>query len=227
MRLRARVALVVLVAVLFGTSGCAKSQNSADPGAQTPTIPPRLQLQCEEQASALSCEARLSDDPDKSEGDYRVVTDDVRWTVSDLGAVSVRRGHIEADRGGVTSVTATYVDVPSAPSASIFVVANAQQGTARQGFVVDGEVRLFPSVEGVGDASVSLIDDHNVEQTIVTSPERPDRDTSGHFRFRPVPAGKYTLRALLEGYRTTQETITVPGPSSHVLTLVGTPPPHP
>jgi hypothetical protein len=159
--------------------------------------------------------ALASSDATTGLADSRDVTDTVRWSSSNAGAVVVEGGRIRAGRGGTAEVTATWIEIAGAPSASVMVVADHGGGDARQAYVLEGEVRRFPSAEGVADAKVSLMDESGRALTVITS-ARGD----GMFRFEPLASGRYRLHAAHEGYRSTNMTIEVPNDMPHTITLL-------
>ena len=175
----------------------------------------RLRLRCEPRSSLLQCVALASSDATTGFSDSRDVTDAVRWSSSDDGAVVVDGGRIRVQRGGAAEVTATWIEIPGAPSASVMVMADPRGGDARQAYVLEGEVRRFPSAEGVADAKVSLMDESGRALTVITS-GRGD----GTFRFAPLASGRYRLHAVHEGYRSTNMTIEVPNDMPHTITLL-------
>ena len=180
----------------------------------------RLHLRCEQQSARLECQAVASDEL-AAFPEVHDVTDAVQWTSSDADVVRVQRGHIQAAHGGVATVTATWVGAPGTPSASVVVIADPQQGEARQGYVIEGQVRLFPTADGAGGARVSMIGPQGELLETVTTPSDPA--SLGQFRFHPVAAGTYTLRAERYAYRSTEKTFVVPGDSMPTLTLLPEP----
>jgi hypothetical protein len=150
----------------------------------------------------------------------RDVTDLVRWTTSDAQSVVVQRGRIRANRGAAATVTATWTDTEGMPSASVMVASDPRRGDTRQVYVLEGEVRTFPMAEGVGGARVSLIDASGVALSVTTSAAG---NNQGRFRFEPVAAGAYQLRAVRDGYRATEETVVLPDDKPHTLTLLPEP----
>jgi hypothetical protein len=177
----------------------------------------RLHVQCERRSTALQCQALASDD--ETTAGLRDVTDVVDWASSDADAVSVRRGRVRANNGGGATVTATLTDAHDAPSASVMVAADAH-GETRQAYALEGEVRSFPTAEGVGGVRVILIDESGIVLSAATT---SSGGTVGHFRFVPVPAGNYQLRAVCDGYRAAEETVIVPDDAPRTLTLIPEP----
>jgi Carboxypeptidase regulatory-like domain len=184
---------------------------------------PRLQLRCDEQSPVLQCHALAFDEPATDPGIGRDVTDTVHWTSSDEQSVSVQRGRISAKQG-TAIVTAAWTERPAAPSASVMVVADGRHGAAHQAYVLEGEVRTFPTSDGVaGAARVTLIDDTGFEQTVTT----PSREGApGSFRFAPVAAGTYQLRAVRDGYRSNQVSVVLPHDTPRNITLLKEPRDH-
>jgi hypothetical protein len=182
---------------------------------------PRLQLRCDEQSPVLQCHALAFDEPATDPGIGRDVTDTVHWTSSDEQSVSVQRGRISAKQG-TAIVTAAWTERPAAPSASVMVVADGRHGAAHQAYVL--EVRTFPTSDGVaGAARVTLIDDTGFEQTVTT----PSREGApGSFRFAPVAAGTYQLRAVRDGYRSNQVSVVLPDDTPRNITLLKEPRDH-
>ncbi len=211
---RSAAGLAILACGMFA---CEPRRATEVPG-PTPRIHTRVQLRCHQQSSFLQCEALASNDV-ASFADDRDVTDAVHWTSSDEHVVHVQRGRIRGDADGTATVTATLSEAPGAPSASVSVLADSTHG-ARQAFVVEGQVRLFPSSDGADGADVTLIDEHGVRRTVRTP---SGRDSLGQFRFALVSAGRYTLRAVRQGYRANEHTIVVPDEGSQTLTLLPEP----
>jgi len=184
----------------------------------------RLQLQCDQQSTVLRCQAFGFDDTMTDVVGGRDVTDNVQWTSSDDQVAVVKRGRIRAGNGGTAIVTAVWTERPAAASASVLVV--ARHGDARKAYVLAGEVRAFPTSatsDGVAGARVTLIDDTGVEQT-VTTPSAGG--TQGQFRFVPVAGGNYQLRAVREGYRSRQVSVTLPDNRVYIVTLLQEPRDH-
>jgi hypothetical protein len=101
------------------------------------------------------------------------------------------------------------------------VVADGRHGAAHQAYVLEGEVWTFPTSDGVaGAARVTLIDDTGFEQT-VTTPSRVG--APGSFRFAPVAAGTYQLRAVRDGYRSNQVSVVLPDDTPRNITLLKEP----
>lgn len=210
---------VAIVASMLLVSGCDRRRMSETP---MPIGQPRLQLQCDEQSPVLQCHALAFDDPTTDLGSGRDVTDTVHWTSSDEQSVSVQRGRIRANHG-TAIVTAAWTERPAAPSASVMVVADGRHGAAHQAYVLEGEVRTFPTSDGVaGAARVTLIDDSGFEQTVTT----PSRSAPGSFRFPPVAAGTYQLRAVRDGYRSNQVSVVLPNDTPRNITLLKEPQDH-
>jgi hypothetical protein len=213
-----RLILALAVVTSIGlTNACGRSSGSADASAKANNRT-RLQVQCEQRSSMLQCQALASDDATSPNG--RDVTDVVTWASSDSTAVSVRRGRVQANSGSAATVTATLAEAHDAPSASVMVAADAR-GETRQAYVLEGEVRRFPTGESIAGVRVSLIDEAGVvlNATTTSSPNV----TAGQFRFVRVPAGTYQLRAVSQGYRATQETVVVPDDAPRTLTLLPEP----
>jgi carboxypeptidase family protein len=177
----------------------------------------RLQIQCERRSTALQCQALASEDG--TTAGRRDVTNVVRWASSDADAVSVRSGRVSANNGSGATVTATLTDAHDAPSASVMVAADAH-GETRQAYALEGEVRGFPMAEGIAGVRVILIDESGIVLSATTT---SSGTTAGQFRFVPVPAGMYQLRAVCDGYRSTEETIVVPDDAPRTLTLLPQP----
>jgi len=200
---------------MCATYACGRSRSVSAPATTRTTIK-RLQLRCAPQSELLLCEALATDDAT----DGRDVTDAVQWSASDAREVVVQRGRIHVNRGHAATVTATWLEAEGKPSASVMVLGDALRGQTRQGYVVNGEVRTFPLADGVGGAQVSLIDEDGVARSVTTS----SGDAQGQFRFGPVSAGTYRLRAVCDGYRSTEETVVVPDNKPHyTLTLLPEP----
>ena len=179
----------------------------------------RLQLRCEPKSELLLCEALASDDATSAPFESRNVTDAVQWTTSDIDAVVVQRGRIRANRGSGATVTATWTAMAGAPSASVMVLADDRRGDTRQAYVLEGEVRVFPTADGVPGARVSLIDESGVALSVTSA----SGGNSGQFRFGPVPAGTYRLRAVCDGYRAREEIVVMPDDKPQILTLLPEP----
>ena len=201
------------------TCACGHShRESAPDSAQTP-IAMRLQLRCEPKSELLQCEALASDDAENALDGSRNVTDAVQWTTSDTRTVVVQRGRIRAARGSAATVTATWTSAAGAPSASVMVLADERRGDTRQAYLLEGEVRMFPSADGVPGARVSLIDENGVALSVMSAAG----GNPGQFRFGPVPAGTYRLRAVCDGFRAREETIVMPDSKPQILTLLPEP----
>jgi hypothetical protein len=179
----------------------------------------RLQLRCEPKSELLQCEALASDDAMNASAEGRDVTDAVLWSTSDTRTVVVQGGRIRANRGSGATVTATWTAAAGAPSASVMVLADTQRGDTRQAYLIEGEVRMFPSADGVPGARVSLIDEHGVAMSVTSA----SGNNPGQFRFGPVAAGTYRLRAICDGYRVREETVVMPDEKPQILTLLPEP----
>jgi len=210
------VSMVAVVITTLGTCAC----NYARPATQTQAAiaQTHLRLRCEQELLVLECQA-FTDDGTTAADSGGDITDHVRWT-SDTRAVVVERGRIRPDQGGAATVTATMIDVTGSPSASVSVVADARSGQARRAYVLQGDVRRFPSAEGVGGADVSLISEGGVAQSVTTSSHG---DGQGHFRFTAVTGGAYHLRAVHDGYRATELRVVVPDDMPRTITLLPEP----
>lgn len=219
MNTRAFASAITIGMLVCGLSACGRPRQTSNNSLAAATRA-RLRLRCEQQSARLQCQAVASDELDVSSKD-RDVTDAVEWTSSDADAVRVQRGHIQAAHGGVATVTATWVGAPGAPSASVVVIADPLQGETRQAYVIEGQVRLFPTADGAGGARVSMIGPQGELLETVMTPSDPA--ALGQFRFRPVAAGTYTLRAERHEYRSTEKTFVVPGDSTPTLTLLPEP----
>lgn len=208
------VSMVAVVITTLGNSAC----NSARPATQSPVSisQTRVRLGCEQQLLILECRAFADDATTVENSD---ITERVRWT-SDTNAVVVEGGRIRAQEGGAATVTATIGDVSGSPSASVMVVADARSGQTRRGYVLQGDVRRFPSAEGIGGASVSLISEGGAAQSVTTSSHG---DGQGHFRFTAVGGGTYHLRAVHDGYRPTELRVMVPDDMPRTITLLPEP----
>lgn len=191
-------------------ASCACNSAPAAKEVQTPTTPVSLRIRCAAQSTRLECRAYADE----------VFTDRVRWT-ADTHAVSVQDGDIRADAGGPATVTASLIDAPGSPSASVMVVADAHSGETRQAYVFEGEVRRFPSAEHevIADAHVSLISETGVARSVTTPSQG---DTKGRFRFT-VLGGQYRLRAVRDGYRVNEMRVIVPDDMPRTITLLAEP----
>jgi hypothetical protein len=216
---RSHVSVLGIIASMLLVSGCDRRMSDVP----TPMGQPRVQLRCHQRSTVLQCQAFAFDEPMTDVGEGRDVTDTVRWTSSDDQAVSVLGGRIRAGQGGTAVVTASWTERPVAASASVLVVADARHGDARQAYVLEGEVRTFPTSDGVAGARVTLTDNTGVEQTVTTpSPG----GTQGQFRFVPVAGGTYQLRAARDGYHSRQVTVVLPDDRLHTITLLHEPRDH-
>jgi hypothetical protein len=205
---------VFVIVIMLTTSACGNSRKAVNtPAAINHT---RLQLRCEPQSTLLQCQA-LASETTNDIADTRDVTQVVRWTSSNQRALVVDSGRIRAERGATAVVTATWTEIAGTPSASV-VVAGGPNGEARQAYVIEGEVRRFPSAEGVPGARVTLIEEAGGGQTVIASSSHDD--AAGHFRFLPVAPGRYQVRAVREGYRSTQMAIAVPDDMPRTITLL-------
>jgi len=149
----------------------------------------------------------------------RDVTDQVRWT-ADTSAVIVEEGRIRPDSGGVATVSAMLMGVAGSPSGSIAVIADARTGETRQAYVLEGQVRQFPSAEGIGGAFVSLISEGGIAQSVTTGSHG---ESPGQFRFIAVARGTYQLRAVHDGFRATEIRVVVPDDMPRTVTLLPEP----
>jgi len=216
MHQRQLISVFGVVASICLTNACGRNAASANASAASINRT-RVQVQCERRSSMLQCQALASEDPTNPNG--RDVTDVVTWASSDANAVSVRRGRVQASSGSAATVTATLDQAHDAPSASVMVAADAH-GETRQAYVLEGEVRRFPTGESIAGVRVSLIDESGIVMSATTS---SPNGTVGQFRFPAVPAGTYQLRAVSQGYRSTQETVLVPDDAPRTLTLLPEP----
>jgi Carboxypeptidase regulatory-like domain len=177
-----------------------------------------MRLLCEEQKTTLECRA-FADDVTTALGGGNDVTARVRWA-ADTHAVVVQDGNVRAGAGGMATVTASLIDVPGTPSASVMVVADAHSGDTRQLYVFEGEVRRFPSAEAIPGAQVSLISETGIARSVTTP---SIGDAQGRFRFNAVAAGAYRLRAVSDGYRVNEMRVVVPGDMPRTITLLPEP----
>lgn len=208
--------MTLKVVSLFGSfivtlASCACNSAPAAKEVQTATTPLSLRIRCEPQPTMLECRAFADE----------TFTDRVRWT-ADTHAVSVQDGDIRADVGGSATVTASLIDVPGAPSASVMVIADAHSGETRQAYVFEGEVRRFPSAEAavISGAHVSLISESGVARSVTTPSQG---DAKGRFRFTAVLGGTYRLRAVSDGYRVNEMRVVIPGDMPRTITLLAEP----
>ncbi len=213
-------AAAILAAALTSAAACGHPRSA--PRAQTPAARMQLELRCDEADRTVTCQALASDDQASNAAIRRDVTDAVVWT-ADTDAVVVAGGRIRAERGGAATVTATWTGMPGPPSASVTILADAKTRAARQTYAIEGEVRRFPTADGVSGAHVTLIGDHGVEQTVTTSSQL---GALGQFRFLAVSSGTYRLRAVRDGYRETETTVVVPDEAPRTITLLPEPRAH-
>jgi carboxypeptidase family protein len=206
-RVLSTMAIVVALAFLSACNSAPPTEQSRSPAAQT-----RVRLRCE-QHTMLECRALASDEEGSELSD---VTDRVRWT-ADTSAVLVEGGRIRPESGGVATVSAMLMDAAGSPSASVMVIANPGSGETRQAYILEGQVRQFPSAEGVGGAFVSLIGETGVAQSVTTSSHG---DAQGQFRFAAVARGIYQLRAAHDGFRATVLRVVVPDDMPRTVTLL-------
>jgi len=198
---------------------CACNSAPAAKELQGPVTQMRVRLRCEQRATVFECRAIAFDEGATMPLQDGDITDRVRWT-ADTHAVVVQGGRVLADRGGTATVTASWIDAPGAPSASVMVVADARSGDTRQAYVFEGEVRQFPSAEAIAGANVSLISEAGIAQS-VTTPSHGD--AQGRFRFLAVPEGTYHLRAVHDGYSATEVRVVIPGDMPRTITLLPEP----
>lgn len=199
----------LFVSVIIALASCACNSAPTAKEVQGLTTPVSLRIRCEPQATMLECRAYVDE----------AITDRVRWT-ADTHAVAVQDGNIRADLGGTATVTASLLDVPGSPSASVMVVADAQSGDTRQAYVFEGEVRRFPWADAIAGAHVSLISETGIARS-VTTPSHGD--AQGRFRFTAVPTGTYRLRAVRDGYRVNEMRVVVPDDMPRTITLLAEP----
>jgi len=209
MTVRVLSTMAIFVAMPFWSAcnSAPSAEQSRAPVAQT-----RVRLRCE-QHTRLQCRALASDEGSPESSD---VTDRVTWT-ADTSAVVVEGGVIRPESGGVATVSAMLMDAAGSPSASVIVVADAGSGETRQAYVLEGQVRQFPSAEGVGGAFVSLVGETGLAQSVTTSSHG---DSQGQFRFIAVAQGIYQLRAVHEGYRMTVIRVVIPDDMPRTITLL-------
>src|SRR5215831_369645 len=206
-RVLSTIAICVAMPFLGACNSAPSTEQSRAPAAQT-----QVRLRCE-QRTTLECRAIASDEGSSESSD---VTDRVRWT-ADSSAVIVEGGHIRPESGGVAKVSAMLMDAAGSPSASVMVVADAASGETHQGYVLEGQVRQFPSAEGVGGAFVSLIGETGLAQSVTTSSHG---EAQGQFRFAAVSRGIYQLRAIHDGFRATVLRVVVPDDMPRTITLL-------
>jgi carboxypeptidase family protein len=207
-RVLSTMAIFVAIPFLWACNSAPSAEQSRVPAAET-----HVRLRCEQHATLLECRALASDEGSSETSD---VTDRVRWT-ADTSAVVVEDGRIRPDSGGVATVSAMLTGVTGSPSGSVTVVADARTGEARQAYVLEGQVRQFPSAEGVGGAFVSLIGETGLAQSVTTSSHG---DAQGQFRFIAVARGIYQLRAIHDGFRATVLRVVVPDDMPRTVTLL-------
>jgi hypothetical protein len=210
------VALAVSMCV---TCACGHSRRESAPDTARTPVTIRLHLRCEPKSELLQCEALASDDAANASDEGYNVTDAVEWTTSDTRTVVVQRGRVRAARGSAATVTATWTTVAGAPSASVMVLADVPRGDTRQAYVLEGEVRMFPSADGVPGARVSLIDENGIAMSVTSA----SGGNPGLFRFGPIAAGTYRLRAVCDGYRAREEIVVMPDNKPQILTLLPEP----
>ncbi|HET9832202.1 MAG TPA: carboxypeptidase-like regulatory domain-containing protein [Vicinamibacterales bacterium] len=195
---------------------CNSSPSTAQSNASATRTQTHVRLRCEQRTTLLECRALASDDGSSETTD---VTDRVRWT-ADTSAVIVEEGRIRPDSGGVATVSAMLMGAAGSPSGSIAVIADARTGETRQAYVLEGQVRQFPSAEGIGGAFVSLISEGGVAQSVTTGSHG---ESPGQFRFIAVARGTYQLRAVHDGFRATEIRVVVPDDMPRTVTLLPEP----
>ena len=196
--------------------GCNSSPSAVQSNAPATRTQTHVRLRCEQHATLLECRALASDDGSSETSD---VTDRVQWT-ADTSAVIVEQGRIRPDSGGVATVSAMLMGAAGSPSGSVAVIADARTGETRQAYVLEGQVRQFPSAEGIGGAFVSLISEGGIAQSVTTGSHG---ESPGQFRFIAVARGTYQLRAVHDGFRATEIRVVVPDDMPRTVTLLPEP----
>ena len=209
-RVLSTTAIFVAMPFLWACNSSPSTGKSNVPAARMQT---HVRLRCEQHSTLLECRALASDEGSSESSD---VTDRVRWT-ADTSAVLVEGGRIRPESGGVATVSAMLMDAAGSPSASVAVVADARSGATRQAYILEGQVRQFPSAEGVGGAFVSLMGETGLAQSVTTSSQG---EVQGQFRFAAVGPGVYQLRAIHDGFRATVLRVVVPDDMPRTITLL-------
>src|SRR5689334_7356665 len=160
-RVLSTIAILVTTHFICACNSAPSTVQPNQPAVHTQT---HVRLRCEQRATLLECRALATDEGGSETSD---VTDRVRWT-ADTSAVAVEGGRIRPDSGGVATVSAMLMGATGSSPGSVTVVADARTGETRQAYVLEGQVRQFPSAEGIGGAFVSLISDGGIAQSVTT-----------------------------------------------------------
>lgn len=197
----------LLIAAASGLIGC-----TAPPSATAPPSQVVLNLSCEAAEAALVCGASTSPTAASETPGPVDVTPEVKWSSSDERIASVRSGRVVGRTAGTVTITATLSAAAARGQASILVIVADAALSPQVAYEIEGAVRDSLN-SGIADVDVTLLDDHGRQQRVKTA-----RTLDGLFRFAPVVAGHYQIRAFRHDYRPAEREITVP--DSRPLTLM-------
>lgn len=190
--------------------------------APVPTPDPlSMTLSCDGSSQQFACRARVV--PVTSQGaaeaEVRDVTDSATWSTSDPRIVGVEEGNVVPRAIGTAAVTAAFRAGVQSLSSSVTVTVDADHAVPQLAYALGGEVR-DPSNSVLPDVDVFLgrpDDSEFVQRWKLTTSE------DGQFRFFPVVAGRYRLRAMRLHYRSVERDVEVPNTLPLTLVLLGDP----
>jgi hypothetical protein len=183
-----------------------------------------MTLSCDGGSQQFACRARVvpMTPEGAAEAEVRDVTDSATWSTSDPRVVVVEEGNVVPRAIGTAAVTAAFRAGVQSLSSSVTVTVDADHAAPQLAYALGGEVR---------DPSNSVLS--NVDVFLVRPDDRDDRESvqrrklttseDGKFRFFPVVAGRYRLRAMRSHYRPVERDVEVPNTFPLTLVLLGDP----
>jgi hypothetical protein len=154
-----------------------------------------------------------------ADAEVRDVTDAATWSTSDPRIVVVEEGNVMPRAIGTAAVTAAFRSGVQSLSSSVTVTVDADHALPQLAYALGGEVR-DPSNSNLPNVDVFLVrpgDSESVQRRKLTTSQ------DGQFRFFPVVAGRYRLRAMRSHYRAVERDVEVPNTVPLTLVLLGDP----
>jgi hypothetical protein len=150
------------------------------------------------------------------------LTDAVVWSTSDDRIASVYRGRVAAVGAGTAFITAnTSATAPGRQSSTVIVLVSQRVDVPEVAYAIDGEARDFATRDGAANVQITLVEraETGAFKTLQKTVTNPD----GSFRFLPVLAGRYHLRATSSKFESTEKEVRVPDPAPLTLVLLRKP----
>lgn len=105
-------------------------------------------------------------------------------------------------------------------TAVVQIAVNEETGVPQVAYDVEGAVRDLTNM-GLANVEVTLTDERGRTQTTKTREAKGVAD--GAFRFSPLLAGTYHLKARRPDYRPAEKTVTIPDPAPLTLVMINEP----